>query len=166
MTPSLPKSFKPLACAAASALVLANCMGTGTATSFATAQAGLANAQAGPAIIEADLSRSCSELTSMASALYARHEAIVKEANAKQARSNMLGGLASAGLGILGTSALTNAGSINAMRGVAAATSVAQTASDAAILNANPTSLKDVTDVTTIANRAAQIERVRMQKGC
>lgn len=147
-------------------LVLSGCLGNGTATQLATSKAALSNAQVGPPIVESDLSRSCVELTSMASALYVRHEQIVKTANAKQAKTNMLGGLASAGIGILGGNALMNAGSVDAMRGVQAATALSQTAADAALMNANPTSLKDITDVTTIANRAAQIERARLQKQC
>ena len=166
MTPFRPKLPTRTILSAAALALLAGCMGSSTATSLATARAGLTNAQAGPAIVEADLGRSCPELTSMASALYARHEQIVREANASQARSNMLGGLATAGIGILGGNALMNAGSVDAMRGVQAATALSQTAADAAIMNANPTSLKDITDVTTIANRAAQIERAKLQKGC
>lgn len=166
MTPFHPKFPVRTILSAAAFLALSGCMGSGTATSLATARAGLANAQAGPEIIEEDLSRSCSELTSMASALYARHEEIVRQANASQARSNILGGIASAGIGIIGGNALVNAGSIDAMRGVQAATALSQTAADAAIMNANPTSLQDITNVTTIANRAAQIERAKLQKGC
>jgi len=102
----------------------------------------------------------------MAGSLYARHEEIVKAANAQQAKSSMVGGLLSAGIGIVGGSAMLNSGSVNAMRGVQTATALSQTAADAAVMNANPTSLKDITDVTTIANRAAQIERAKLQKGC
>lgn len=148
------------------ATALTGCGQPAALTQMATARGALANAQAGPAIVESDLGRSCAELTTMAGTLYARHSQIVDEANRKQTQSRIVGGLVSTGIGILGGNAMLGAGSIDGMRAAQGATVAAQTLSDGALLSANPTSLKDINDVTAITNRTAQIERAKLQKGC
>lgn len=148
------------------ATALTGCGQPAALTQMATARAALGNAQAGPAIVDTDLARSCAELTTMAGTLYARHEEIVTEANRKQSQNRVMGGLVSTGLSIIGGNAMLNAGSLSGMRAAQGATVAAQTLSDGALLSANPTSLKDINDVTAITNRTAQIERAKIQKGC
>jgi len=146
--------------------VLSACGGPGGITQIGTARGALANAQAGPAIVESDLSRSCGELTSMANTLYERHNEIVTEANRKQRNASLMGGLVSTGIGIVGGNAMLGAGSLSGMRAAQGATIAAQTMSDGALLSGNTTSLKEINDVTIITSRTAQLERAKLQKGC
>ena len=156
------KIVKPLIAVA----MLSACGAPAAMTQLGTARGALANAKAGPAIVETDLSKSCAELTTMASTLYTRHEEIVSAANARQTRNSLVGGLVSTGIGIVGGNAMLGAGSLSGMRVAQGATVAAQTLSDGALLSGNPTSLKEINDVTTITARTAQIERAKLQKGC
>lgn len=146
---------------------LAGCVQPGTAIQMATAMTSFSGvtAAAQPASKE-DYVLACSELNGRLGNLYDRYRALEAAQQARQRQSAVMDGVLDAGLGILGTKAATGAGSVSAIRGA----QVAMTASDGLVsvmrAEGSASDLKSVNDATMIAQRTAQLERVKFEKGC
>lgn len=149
------------------AVTLTGCMPGGTPTQMATAMAGFSGVtQATTPPSKADLALSCKDVNSRLSNLYARYQVLEAEQQAKQRQTAMVDGALDIGLGILGTGMATNAGSVSAIRNAQMATAVGGGAIGLARAESSAVSLKDVNDATAIATRTAQLEKVKLEKGC
>ena len=153
-----------------SSLVLAGCLagGAGTVTDMVTATTafrGVVGATEPPS--ESDYKLACRDLNIRTGNLYARYAELEKEQKARARKKNFTNGLINTGIMAAGITGMGNANTVNGLRNIGLATDVAQ-AGLAGLANAetNTQQLKDVTNATLIAERVAQLERVKMEKGC
>ena len=149
------------------AYALSGCMSGGTPTQMATAMAGFSGVtRVGGAPSQADLALSCKDVNARLSNLYGRYQVLEAEQKAKQRQTAMVDGALDLGLGILGTGMATNAGSLTAIRNAQMAMTVGGGAISLARAETSAVSLKGVNDSTAIATRTAQLEKVKLEKGC
>jgi hypothetical protein len=149
------------------AFTVSACMPGGTPAQMATAMAGFSGVtQATTPPSKADLAMSCKDVNARLGNLYARYNQLEAEQQAKQRKSAMVDGALDIGLGILGTGMATGAGSVSAIRNAQLATTVGGGAIGLARAESSAVSLKDVNDTTAIATRTAQLEKVKLEKGC
>lgn len=161
------KMLKLPAAVALVAFTTSACMPGGTPTQMATAMAGFSGVtQAATPPSKADLAMSCKEVNARLGNLYARYQVLEAEQEAKQRKAAVVDGALGIGLGILGTGMATNAGSLNAIRNAQMATTVAGGGINLARAETSAVSLRDVNDSTAIASRTAQLEKVKLEKGC
>ena len=139
----------------------------GTPTQMATAMAGFSGVtQAAAPPSKADLAMSCKDVNARLSNLYARYQVLEAEQAAKQRKAAMVDGALGIGLGILATGMATHAGSLTAIRNAQMATTVGGGAIGLARAESSAVSLKEVNHSTAIATRTAQLEKVKLEKGC
>lgn len=152
------------------AVALAGCVsgGGGTATdmiSATTALNGLSAAKEPPS--KEDMALSCTQVGSRLSNLYGRYSEIEREQRARQRQSELVGGIIGIGATIAGGSALSNAGSVTAIRNVGVATSYGRAAlTGLALQESSAQRLQDVHDSLLIARRITELEKVKFDKGC
>lgn len=149
------------------AFTFSACMPGGTPTQMATAMAGFSGVtQVGGPPSQADLALSCKDVNARLANLYGRYQVLEAEQKAKQRQTAMVDGALGLGLGILGTGMATNAGSVSAIRTAQTVTTVGGGAISLARAESSAISLKEVNDTTAIATRTAQLEKVKLEKGC
>jgi len=142
---------------------LMGCVPGGGTTGFTTAMAGMGGTmRATEPPSKADYALSCKEVNGRLSNLYARYEKIAAVERAKEQQAALVDGA----LGILGTGMLGNAGSVSAIRNTQAVVAVGQGLSALQAAEASKGQLKTINDSALIAQRTAQLERVKMEKGC
>ena len=142
---------------------LMGCVPTGGTTGFATAMAGMGGMmRATEPPSKADYALSCKEVNGRLSNLYARYEEIAAVERAKEQKAAIVEGA----LGVLGTGMLGNAGSISAIRNTQTVMAVGQGLGALQAAEANKGQLKTINDTSLIAQRTAQLERVKVDKGC
>ena len=161
--------MKNVVYAASAVLLLGGCVsGGGTATDMVTATTairGVTQATEPPSTEDYELS--CGDVSDRLSNLYGRYEELEREQRARQRRASLVEGAVGMGVGVLGGSALANAGSATAVRNVGLATNYGGGAlSSLARQESSTQQLKEVNDAMLIAQRAAQLERVKFDKGC
>lgn len=159
------KTLNPTITTTLSALCLSACVGGGTSQAIVANSAigGTLGAAQAP-VTEIDVARSCADLNSELSGIYARFEQMQAEEQKRQRRSGFGNGLLNAGISVLGGSAIASAGSADAIRTAGVATDLARGAANAS--TANSPDLQSVNSQTALAGRAAQLERTKVQKGC
>lgn len=147
--------------------VLSGCVQPGTATQMATAMTAFGGVTSAtqPASKE-DYALSCPELSKRLQNLYARYSEVEAEQRVRQRQTAMVDGALGVGLGILGAKAATGAGSVSAIRNTQAVMSAGEGAIGLARAETSATDLKSVNDATIIAQRSAQLERLKFEKGC
>lgn len=153
----------------ATTLALAGCVtGGGTATQMVSATTGMRGlVQATEAPSQADYALSCDDVSSRVSNLYARYEELEKEQRARQRQTAMIGGLVDVGATLVGGAALSNAGSVAAIRNTGMAVNAGRSAlTGLATQESSTQQLKDVNDSMLIAQRIGQLEKVKFEKGC
>lgn len=161
------KIAKVLPALALCAFTVSACMPGGTPTQMATAMAGFSGVtQVGGPASQADLALSCKDVNARLANLYARYQVLEAEQQAKQRQTAMVDGALGLGLGILGTGMATNAGSVSAIRNAQTVATVGGGAISLARAESSAVSLKEVNDTTAIATRTAQLEKVKLEKGC
>lgn len=161
--------FFPALSAASLAVLLAGCMGTGgTATDMVTASTatrGLTQATEPPSA--ADRALSCAAVTTRLDNLYTRYAQIEKEQRSRQQTASLVNGVFDMGASMLGASAIMGAGSVQGVQNVAMATNYGRSALSGVMSAESSTQqLQDINDAMPIAQRAAQLEKVKFEKGC
>ena len=142
---------------------LMGCVPAGGTTGFTTAMAGMGGMmRATEPPSKADYALSCKDVNGRLANLYARYEEIAAVERAKEQQAAIVDGA----LGILGTGMMGNAGSISAIRNTQTVMAVGQGLGALQAAEASKGQLKTINDTSLIAQRTAQLERVKVDKGC
>ncbi|MDH2328321.1 hypothetical protein QCN27_15755 [Cereibacter sp. SYSU M97828] len=161
--------FRSVFVSTCAALALAGCMGNGgTATQMVSATQGMRGLmQSTEPPTQADYALSCAAVNSRLSNLYARYAEVEAEQRGRQRQQAMVGGLLDVGTTLIGGRAIMGAGSATGIQNTAMAVNYGRSAlGGLAQAETSTQQLKDVNDAMLIAQRAAQLEKVKFEKGC
>ena len=150
------------------AMFLSGCMGTTSQTSAnATALNSIATVQrtANTQPTQAELGKSCSEINAELNRLYARNAELEKAARAQERKGALGRGLLNAGIAAATLGGMTNAGSVDQIKTVSTAATVARTGADAAMGTSGPDA-RTTSETLAIFERTSLLERAKLSKGC
>ncbi|WP_299288998.1 hypothetical protein [uncultured Tateyamaria sp.] len=115
---------------------------------------------------EADLSLSCASIAGELNSIYARLSEIDQAQRAVQRKRNIQKGMINTGISILGAGAIANAGSVNGIRNTSTAVGAAGMAANGVRANGSPEDGRALNEALALQERAANLERAKVGKGC